>query len=110
MGAITMGRNLIVRLDSYDGSDGTFLHCGNLTQDFMFAVVHLHRSGNAEIVDIGYRSVAEAIQVWPDAAPKGTSEPPLSLGEVHQASDQETRVAESRAMAKPIRRGQRSAR
>lgn len=64
-----MGRNFIVRLDSYDGDD-TFLHCGDTTKDYLFAIVHVSRSGNAVVVDIGYRSLEEAIEAWPDASPR----------------------------------------
>ena len=60
-----MDRVFIVKLESYDGRD-TFLHCGNDTQDFLFAV-GINNAGEAEILDSGYRSYEEAADAWPHA-------------------------------------------
>jgi hypothetical protein len=57
---------VVVKIESYDG-DETHLHCGDEVQDFLFCIVLIDGYG-AEIVDNGYRSYAEAIEGWPQAA------------------------------------------
>jgi hypothetical protein len=57
---------VVVKIESYDGED-THLHCGDEVQDFLFCIV-LIDGGATEIVDNGYRSYAEAIDAWPQAA------------------------------------------
>lgn len=64
-------RCLILRIDSYEGDD-TYIRCGDGEQDYLFAVVQLSAAGEAEIVDSGYRSFAEAARAWPEARPART--------------------------------------
>lgn len=59
-------RHFIVKIESFDG--GTFLHCGNDEQAYLFAVVSVGAVGSAEIVDSAYRSYDEAAAAWPEAA------------------------------------------
>ena len=60
-------RHVILRIDSYEGSD-TFLRCGDERQDYLYAIVAVDPDGAAEIVDSSYRSMAEAVEAWPEAA------------------------------------------
>jgi hypothetical protein len=62
-------RRVIVKIESYEGED-TFLQCGNEMQDHLYAVVAIDPDGTAEIVDSSYRTMSEALQAWPEAAPQ----------------------------------------
>ena len=61
-----MARQHILLIESFDGDD-THLHCGDDQQDYLFCVVVQDEGGRLEIVDSGYRSLAEATEAWPDA-------------------------------------------
>ena len=61
-------RCVIVKIESYEGED-TFLRCGDERQNHLFAVVAIDADGTAEIVDSSYRTMGEALQAWPEAAP-----------------------------------------
>lgn len=64
-----MAKHFILRLESYEGDD-TFIRCGSDDQDFMFCIAHVDVDG-LELVDNGYRTIAEAQEAWPEAiAPK----------------------------------------
>lgn len=59
----------VLRIDSYEASD-TFLHCGNETQNYLYAIVATDERGQAEIVDSSYRTMEEALEAWPEARPR----------------------------------------
>lgn len=61
-------RCVVLRIESYEGED-TFLRCGNGRQDYLYAIVAVGPDGSAEVVDSSYRTMAEALEAWPDAAP-----------------------------------------
>ena len=61
----------VIKIESYDGDD-TFLRCGNDHQDYLYAVVAVDSNGIAEIVDSSYRTIGEALEAWPEAAPKSS--------------------------------------
>ena len=60
-------RHVVLKIESYEGED-TFLRCGNERQDYLYAIVAVDADGSAEIVDSSYRSIAEALEAWPEAA------------------------------------------
>jgi hypothetical protein len=62
-------RLVIVRIESYEGRD-TFMRCGDESQDYLFAIVSIHPDGAAEIIDSSYRTLDEAVEAWPEAAPR----------------------------------------
>ncbi len=66
-----MTRCVVVKIESYEGDD-TFLRCGNERQDHLYAVVAVDADGTAEVVDSSYRTIGEALQAWPEAAPRKT--------------------------------------
>jgi hypothetical protein len=59
---------VVVKIESYEGED-TFVRCGNSVQTHIYAIVAVDRDGTAEIVDSSYRTMQEALQAWPEAAP-----------------------------------------
>lgn len=61
-----MERQFIVKLESFEGKD-TYIQCGNSDQDYLYCVVSVDDDGDAEIIDNGYRSFAEAAKAWPHA-------------------------------------------
>jgi len=61
-----MKYNYIVKIESFVGKD-THLDCGNDRQDYLFCIVGIDDTGDAEILDNGYRSLAEAAKAWPEA-------------------------------------------
>ena len=67
-----VSRPIIIKIESYEGKD-TYIRCGSVDQDFLFAVVQLNEVGSAEIVDGGYRSFEEAAKAWPEAANSPTT-------------------------------------
>lgn len=61
--------NYIIEISRLDGDDTKIILEADGTQrKFLFAVVAVDRKG-AGIIDIGYRTVAEARAAWPDAIP-----------------------------------------
>ena len=62
-------RLVIIKIESYEGED-TFLRCGDNQQSHLYAVVAVDRDGTAEIVDSSYRTMNEALEAWPQAAPR----------------------------------------
>lgn len=67
-----MRRHVVPKVESYEGRD-TFLRCGDDRQDYLFCVVAVDDDDTAEVVDSGYRSRAEALKAWPEAARKNTA-------------------------------------
>lgn len=61
-------RCVVIKIESYEGED-TYLYCGNDRQSHLYAIVAVGPDGTAEIVDSGYRTFAEALKAWPEAAP-----------------------------------------
>jgi hypothetical protein len=61
-------RCVVVKLESYEGED-TYLRCGNDRQSHLYAIVAVDPDGTAEIVDSSYRTIVEALEAWPEAAP-----------------------------------------
>jgi hypothetical protein len=41
-------------------------------QDHLFAIVAINPDGTAEIIDSSYRTMSEALDAWPEAAPRMT--------------------------------------
>jgi len=64
-----MTRFVIVKLESFEGTD-TFVRCGDDSRDYLFMVVAVDPDGTAEVLDSGYRTLAEAIEAWPEARPR----------------------------------------
>ncbi len=62
-------RLFVLKLESYEGED-TFLRCGDEQQDFLYSIVAIDDDGTAQIVDSSYRSLAEAVEAWPQARPR----------------------------------------
>lgn len=62
-----LAHRFIVKIESFEGHD-SFMRCGSDDQDYIFAVVAVDDSGNAEIVDSGYLSRDDAARAWPEAA------------------------------------------
>ena len=58
-------QRFVIKIESYEGTD-TFLHRGDDTQDFLFAIAVLV-DGSLTIVDNGYRTQTEALEAWPEA-------------------------------------------
>lgn len=61
-----MKHKFIVKIESFEG-ENTFIRCGDHRQDYLFCIVSIDDKMNAEVVDSGYRSFAEAAEAWPDA-------------------------------------------
>jgi len=57
----------IIKIESFEGRD-TYLRCGNDRQDYLYGIVGITTTGQAEIIDSGYRSFDEAAAAWPEAA------------------------------------------
>jgi len=61
----------VVKLESYEGED-TFVRCGDDRQDYLYMIVQIDPDGSAEIMDSSYRSIAEALESWPEARQQKT--------------------------------------
>lgn len=66
----TVKRFFVLRIDSYEGDD-TFLHCGDETQDYLYAIAAIDALGRAEIIDSSYRTLEEVYEAWPAVRPEG---------------------------------------
>lgn len=61
----TSRKYFVLKLESFDGKD-TFVHCGDIHQDFLFCVAVTDTDGTAAVVDSGYRNEGEAREAWPN--------------------------------------------
>ncbi len=61
-----MTRYAILKIESFEGSD-TFVRCGTVDQDYIYAVLAIDNAGSAEIIDSGYLTHSDAIAAWPEA-------------------------------------------
>lgn len=61
-----MAQLIIFKIESFEGKD-VYLRCGNDEQDYLYCIAMVSSDGTADIVDNGYRSLAEAADAWPEA-------------------------------------------